>query len=89
MKECLSHRITEFIDFIDFRIKPNFTLLQKPIEIFFSFLFLRANCFWCIISTPFLLKNNNSSWEFEARYIGKQSERSELFIAISSSPGPR
>lgn len=29
-KECLSHRITEFIDFIDFRIKPNFTLLQKP-----------------------------------------------------------
>lgn len=30
MKECLSHRITEFIDFIDFRIKANFTLLQKP-----------------------------------------------------------
>lgn len=30
MKEYLSHRITEFIDFIDFRIKPNFTLLQKP-----------------------------------------------------------
>lgn len=39
MKECLSHRITEFIDFIDFRIKANFTLLQNPIEIFFSFYF--------------------------------------------------